>query len=144
MPDDAYERLRAAAAGAPELELVRSVPNLGAELAAAAVTVSQGGYNTTLEVVRADVPALIVPYATPEEDEQVRRARRLEGLGAVRVLAPERLEPAVLAREIEALRAFEPTRPAIDLDGGRGTCQELWELIRGDLRPALLATVTSP
>jgi predicted glycosyltransferase len=144
MPRDAYERLRAAAAGVPDLELVRSVPDLGAELARAAVTVSQGGYNTTLEIVRAGVPALVVPYATPEEDEQLRRARRLESLGALRVLAPERLEPSVLAREIEALRTFEPTRPAIDLDGGRGTCRELWELIRGELRPALLSTAASP
>jgi predicted glycosyltransferase len=108
----------------------------------AAATVSQGGYNTTLEIVRAGVPALVVPYATPEEDEQLRRARRLERLGALRVL--EHLDPAALAREIRALRGFEPTRPAIDLDGGHGTCQELWDLIRGGLQPALLSTGASP
>ena len=65
--------------------------DLGAELRAARASVSQGGYNTALEVVRSGVPGLIVPYATPEEDEQTRRARRLERLGAVRVLAAERL-----------------------------------------------------
>ena len=144
MPEDAFGRLRAQAAGLPGLELVRSVPDLGAELATAAAAVSQGGYNTTLEIVRSRVPALVVPYATPEEDEQLRRARRLERLGALRVLAPERLEPARLAREIAALPEFEPARPAIDLDGVRGTCRELWQLIRDDDRPALLATVASP
>ena len=144
MPDAAFARLRAAAGGVPGLELVRSVPDLAAELAGAAATVSQGGYNTTLEIVRAGVPALVVPYATPEEDEQLRRARRLERLGALRVLDPERLDPAALAREIRALPAFEPTRPAIDLDGGRGTCRELWELMRGGLQPALLSTGASP
>ena len=56
----------------------------------AAATVSQAGYNTTLEIVRAGVPALVVPYATPEEDEQLRRARRLADLGVLRVL--ERLD----------------------------------------------------
>ena len=66
-------------------------------------SVSQCGYNTALEVVRAGVPALVVPYATPEEDEQRRRARRLARLGAVRMLDPERLDPATLAREIEGL-----------------------------------------
>jgi predicted glycosyltransferase len=144
MPADAFERLSAHADGVPGLELVRSVPDLAAELAAASAAVSQGGYNTTLEIVRARVPALVVPYATPEEDEQLRRARRLERLGAVRVLDPDRVDPAVLAREIERLPAFEPTRPAIDLDGGRGTCSELWELIRGGAHPALLETVASP
>ena len=90
------------------------------------------------------MPALVVPYATPEEDEQLRRARRLEELGALRVLAPERLEPARLAREIARLPEFEPTRPAIDLDGGRGTCRELWALIQGGLQPALLSTGSEP
>ena len=142
MPDDAFERLRAEAAGVPELELLRSVPDLVAELAGAAAAVSQAGYNTTLEIVRTGVPALVVPYATPEEDEQLRRARRLADLGVLRVL--ERLDPATLAREIRRLEDFEPTTPAIDLDGGRGTCQELWDLMRDDPRPALLSTVASP
>ena len=144
MPADAFERLREAAACVPALELLRSVPDLPAELATATAAVSQGGYNTTLEIVRAQVPALVVPYATPEEDEQLRRARRLEQLGALRVLEPERLTPASLARAIVRLRDFTPARPAIDLDGGRGTCRELWELIRGELRPALLSTGASP
>ena len=144
MPEDAFERLRAQAAGVPDLELLRSVPDLARELAGAAAAVSQAGYNTTLEIVRAGVPALAVPYATPEEDEQLRRARRLERLGALRVLESDRLEPAVLATEIERLLEFEPARPAIDLNGGRGTCQELWDLMRSDPRPAVLATVASP
>jgi predicted glycosyltransferase len=144
MPGDAYERLRRAAAGVDGLELLRSVPDLAVELAGASAAVSQGGYNTTLEIVRAQVPALVVPYATPEEDEQLRRARRLERLGALRVLEPDRLGPAALAREIAALPDFEPTRPAIDLDGGRGTCSELWELIQGGMQPALLSTAASP
>jgi predicted glycosyltransferase len=142
MPDAAFARLRERAAGVPDLELLRSVPDLSAELAGATAAVSQAGYNTTLEIVRARVPALVAPYATPEEDEQLRRARRLERLGALRVL--ERLEPATLAAEIRRLEAFAPTTPAIDLDGGRGTCRELWALMQSDPRPALLSTGASP
>ncbi len=142
MPDDAFERLRAQAAGVPALELLRSVPDLAAELAGAAAAVSQAGYNTTLEIVRTGVPALVVPYATPEEDEQLRRARRLADLGVLRVL--ERPGAATLAREIRRLEDFVPTTPAIDLDGGHGTCQELWQLMRSDPRPAVLSTVASP
>jgi predicted glycosyltransferase len=142
MPDDAFERLRAGAVGVPELELLRSVPDLAAELAGAAAAVSQAGYNTTLEIVGTGVPALVVPYATHEEDEQLRRSRRLADLGVLRVL--ERLDAATLAREIGRLEDFEPATPDIDLDGGRGTCQELWDLMRSDPRPALLSTVASP
>jgi predicted glycosyltransferase len=161
MPDDAFARLRAEAEGVPELELLRSAPDLGVELASATAAVSQAGYNTTLEIVRAGVPALVVPYATPEEDEQLRRARRFAGLGALRVLEPPGVCPPgtypqgdrppgdppdaeTLADEIRRLEAFTPTSPAIDLDGGHGTCHELWNLMRSDPRPALLATVASP
>ncbi len=142
MPEDAFARLRERAAGVPDLELLRSVPDLASELAAATAAVSQAGYNTTLEIVRAGVPAVVVPYATPEEDEQTRRARRLAQLGVLRVL--ERLHPTTLAAEIRRLDGFEPTMPAIDLDGGRGTCRELWALMQDDRRPALLRTVASP
>ncbi len=90
MPQEAWQRVRALAG--PDVELRRTVPDLGAELRAARASVSQGGYNTALEVLRSGVPGLIVPYATPEEDEQLRRARRLERLGAVRVLAPDQLD----------------------------------------------------
>jgi len=142
MPADAFERLRAQADGVPGLELLRSAPDLPAELAGATAAVSQAGYNTALEIVRTGVPALVVPYATPEEDEQLRRARRLADLGVLRVL--ERADAATLASEIRRLEDFAPTTPAIDLDGGRGTCRELWELMQSAPRPALLRTGASP
>jgi predicted glycosyltransferase len=126
-PTDEWGALdRAAVDG---VELVRTVPDLGAELREAAASVSQCGYNTALEVVRARVPALVVPYATAEEDEQQRRARRLARLGAVRVLDPSRLDPSTLARELELLLEFEPARPRLDLDGARRTCELLWERV---------------
>jgi predicted glycosyltransferase len=151
LPPAAWERLRAAADGQPGLELCRSVPDLSAELRAAAASISQCGYNTSLEVVRSRVPALVVPYATEEEDEQRRRARRLERLGVLRVLDPERLDPAALARELERLPAFQPARAAIDLDGARSTCRQLWDLVTAPRRrrrartpPAPLVTESSP
>jgi predicted glycosyltransferase len=119
LPEDAWQRLRALAG--PGIELRRSVADLGAELRTARASVSQGGYNTALEVIRCGVPGLIVPYATPEEDEQTRRAHRLERLGAVRVLPAERLGSATLAAEVRRLLSFEPRPASVDLDGARRT-----------------------
>jgi predicted glycosyltransferase len=123
LPDAAWERLRALAAG--DVELVRCVADLGAELCEARASVSQAGYNTALEVVRSGVPALLVPYTTPEEDEQASRARRLERLRAVRVLAPEQLDPVALAGAIRDLEEFWPHAAGIALDGARRTAQWL-------------------
>jgi predicted glycosyltransferase len=127
LPDAAWERVSALAG--PGIELRRTVADLGAELRGARASVSQGGYNTALEVLQAGVPGLIVPYATPEEDEQLRRARRLERLGAVRVLAPGRLGRSALARELRRLLSFEPRAAEIDLDGARRTGDVLVDLV---------------
>jgi len=116
LADEGWQELRARAAGRDGLELVRSVPDLPAELRSAIVSVSQCGYNTALEVLRARVPALVVPYFAPGEDEQTRRAERLVELGAVRALAADQVDGRALARAVRSLRHSRP--PAVDLDMG--------------------------
>ena len=127
LPDAAWERIGALAG--PDVELVRSVADLGAELRQARASVSQAGYNTALEVVRSGVPALLVPYATPEEDEQSRRARRLERMRAVRVLEPGRLNPVALAGAIRGLEDFWPHPAGVDLGGARRTTEWLGAML---------------
>ena len=105
------------------------MPDLGAELRSAAASISQCGYNTALELIDARVPALVVPFATPEEDEQLARARRLEELGAVRVLAPAHLDADALAEAALALLDFEPRALALDLDGAAGSARLVAELV---------------
>jgi predicted glycosyltransferase len=129
VPERAWRRVRAAARGVQGIELVRTVPDLGLQLRSAMASVSQCGYNTAIEILSARVPALVVPYATPEEDEQTARARRLGTLGALRVLDPDRLEPGILAAEIRRLLDFRPRSHGLDLDGARRTAGILSELV---------------
>ena len=136
LPPAVRGSLSRAAANVPGATLVGSVTGLGGELEGAAASVSQCGYNTALELLQARVPALVVPYATPEEDEQPRRARRLARLGAVRVLDPERLAAPALARAILALDDFVPIQPALDVDGARATTGLLWSRRRAEARVA--------
>ena len=54
-------------------------------------------------------PALLVPYATPEEDEQLRRARAARApRRACACSTPERLDALDAGRELRRLLAFEP------------------------------------
>lgn len=133
LPDEAFARLTALAG--PGVELRRTVQDLGAELRGARASISQGGYNTALEVVRSGVPALIVPYETPEEDEQVRRAARLERLGAVRVLRAARL--GELAYELPRLLRFGPARAPLELDGAPRSAALLARLLDRHAAPAV-------
>jgi predicted glycosyltransferase len=105
----------------PNVELVRSVPDLAAELQVAAASVSQCGYNTALDVIRTRVPALVVPYVTAEENEQTRRAQRLADLGVLQVADH-------INGHLPRLLEFEPAPAALDLDGAARTCEALWEL----------------
>jgi predicted glycosyltransferase len=129
LPEPAWRCVREAAPTGDGLELRRTVPDLGAELRSAAASVSQCGYNTAIEILAARVPALVVPFATPEEDEQTVRAGRLAALGAVRLLDPALLEPGRLAAEVRRLLEFRPQPLGLDLDGSAGTTRILSELV---------------
>jgi predicted glycosyltransferase len=133
LPDEAWTSLQDAARGVPGLALHRFLPDLGGELRGASASISQCGYNTALDLVRARVPALVVPFAEAREDEQTRRARRLERLGAVRVLEAERLDPPTLALEIHDLLRFRPRPVSLDVDGARASTALLDRLARGAL-----------
>jgi predicted glycosyltransferase/Ser/Thr protein kinase RdoA (MazF antagonist) len=136
LAEESWDELRASAAGREGLELRRSVPDLSAELRGAAVSVSQCGYNTALEVLRARVPAVVVPYAAPGEDEQARRAGRLADLGGMRALPPGDLDAGALVREIRALVGTDPPELDLDLDGARTSVEVLWSLLGSSARAA--------
>jgi predicted glycosyltransferase len=130
LPGDAYERLRMVADGTAGAELVRAVADLESELACAAASLSQCGYNTALAVVRAGIPALVVPFEEGGENEQRRRARRLEEIGLVRVLPAERLDAPTLAAELLALANFRPRKAELRFDGAAATAALVATLAR--------------
>ena len=87
-------------------------------LAACAVSVSQAGYNTVADILRAGTRAVIVPYAAHGETEQSLRARRLAERGLARVVTEDRLSPETLAAAIDAAAEAPPADAARpDLDG---------------------------
>jgi predicted glycosyltransferase len=129
LPEQAWASLRSAARKQPGLSLKRFVPDLCAEMRGSAASISQGGYNTTLDILRAGVPSLIVPFADGAEDEQLKRARRLEARGAIRVLEPENLNVQRLAFEIRELLKFIPREMHLDLNGARNTTRIVESLI---------------
>jgi predicted glycosyltransferase len=130
LPEVSWRELRTLARGKKGLFLKRSVPNLCSELASASASISQCGYNTALDLLRSRVPALVVPFAQGRENEQLNRARRLESLGALRVLPEDELNPQRLAEEIRALLRFKPRSGNLNLDGARNSAQIMADLVR--------------
>jgi predicted glycosyltransferase len=131
LPETQWQALRAAAEGRRGIRLLRTVPDLCAEMRAAAASLSQCGYNTALDILQSGAAALVVPFAEGLEDEQTKRAERLAQLGAVRVLRPAHLSAHRLADELRALLVFKPRPHHLKLDGAQHSVLILSELMQG-------------
>jgi predicted glycosyltransferase len=97
-------------------------------LAAADLSVSMGGYNTTMNILATGVPALLWPFSTNRE--QRLRAQRLAGRGLLTVLEDADLQPDRLAALMEA-KLSQPARSevGINLNGVANTVRaiETWQ-----------------
>ena len=83
-------------AHAPRLTVTKSRPHFAAALAQAALSVSQAGYNTIVDIAAAQANAILVPYAGYGEREQRLRAHALEQVGQAAVVPEESLSPETL------------------------------------------------
>lgn len=131
LPPEEWRALKAAAAGVEGLRLQRWFRDLRGVLSNARASVSQCGYNTSLDLLRTGVPALLVPFVSPKDREQMQRARRLADLGLARLLEPERADAATLAEEIRALLEFRPRRVRVDLRGAQNSAAVIEDMLRG-------------
>jgi predicted glycosyltransferase len=116
LPEAEFARLQATAQG---ILVERFRTDFKDLLARCRVSVSQGGYNTVLEILASRTPAVIVPFAEAGESEQTDRARLLHAKGLLRLLPAPELDAARLAAEIDraAVMAIPPF--TINLDGAR-------------------------
>lgn len=130
LPEAAWTWLACAAASSPVLEAVRQVDDLAGEIAASSVSVSQSGYNTTMDLLRARVPAVVVPYSAGKEDEQRRRAARLHALGVVTALDADDLSGATLADAVADTAHRQPADVSLDLDGRDTAARVVASLVR--------------
>lgn len=136
VPEPIWQELVEAARLHPGLRVDRTIPNLALVLQGCAVSVSQCGYNTALELVQSRVPSLVVPFAEGGEDEQMNRARRLEHLGLLRVLDPEALGAEALAAAIEDTLTFRPRPCVLRMRGAEVTSRFLRSRVRARLIPS--------
>jgi predicted glycosyltransferase len=83
------------------------------------LSISQAGYNTTLDIVRAGARAIVVPFAASGETEQAMRSALLAERGVLHILPEAGLDGGRLAAVIAGALAAPPPsgRLAIRLDG---------------------------
>ena len=103
-------------------------------LANCALSISQGGYNTIMDVLAAKVRAVIAPYAGGKETEQTLRASLLRERGALQVVWEDELSPERLACAVDAaLDGPRPDAAGIKTDGAAVSAKLLAGLVAARL-----------
>lgn len=123
-PREEFEALSALAASTGQGRVVveRARPDFPQMLGRCELSVSQGGYNTVMEVLQARARAVVVPFAGGAETEQALRTSLLAELGLIEMVEESGLEPGTLAAAVN--RASERPRRAragIELRGAQNS-----------------------
>jgi predicted glycosyltransferase len=127
-----FQKLAALAAGATGIVLERSRPDFTALLANCALSISQAGYNTLMETIRAGARAVVVPFAGGHETEQTLRARCFAERGLLELLEESALTPAALAAAVDRAARKPAALPVgIDLEGAQRSAASIAQLATG-------------
>ncbi len=119
LPEADFALLEEAARIDPGIAVDRFRADFASLLAACHVSLSQGGYNTVMELLALRTPAVIVPFADGQESEQALRATLLAERGALDVLGGDGLDPALLAATLTRRARGGALAMDLDLDGAR-------------------------
>ncbi len=92
---------------------------LPSHLSQAQLSVSQGGYNTLTEVLKAKVRSVVVPFSTPSETEQVARAVLLQNAKYIQYVDPKNINEKTLAKAINKAATMKRNPPPFDTDGAQ-------------------------
>jgi predicted glycosyltransferase len=109
--------LERAAAADSGIVVDRFRPDFTQLLASCHVSLSQGGYNTVMELLALRTPAVIVPFAEGQESEQTLRAELLAERNALDMLALDNLDPALLAATLTRRAQIGALPISLNLDG---------------------------
>ena len=105
--------------------VTRFRPDFRRLLANCTVSVSQGGYNTVMDVLAARARAVIVPFVGQRQTEQSLRAHRLAQRALVHVVAEAELSAQTLAEAIDGAAASPPRQSGLDMNGAARSAQLL-------------------
>ena len=130
MADSEFQQLQQAATNRDNVVLRRFTPRLTEYMEQADLSISLGGYNTVMNILKTGVRSLLLPSLNEHQaDEQSIRAQKLANLGILDLLQGDDLEPIILARKITSSLKKAPSQNSFDLDGAKATSSMLKQLL---------------
>ncbi|MDJ0693529.1 glycosyltransferase [Mastigocoleus sp. MO_188.B34] len=131
MPEEKFVYFQKLAADKSNVTFQRYTPNLLSYMERARLSISLGGYNTTMNVLRTGVNSMI--YPSNKDSEQRIRAEKLEQLGILSVVRPEDLQADIFASKVIDRLQTLPTTSAfgqLELQGAQKTAQILKDVVQ--------------
>ncbi len=110
-----FEQLQQTATDGMSIERNRS--DFATLLNRCAVSVSQAGYNTVMDILIQKTRAVLVPFAEAGELEQTLRARQLDKKGRTICIEEKGLTPEILAQAVDRAAGLEIRNFDIDMNG---------------------------
>ena len=133
IPEKKFLQLQNAARDKANISIRKYTPHLLAYMEKADLSISLGGYNTTMNILRTGVRAMILPSIPSRKKlEQLIRVEKLEKLGIVDIIRPHELNPANLTQKIIACLKKEPVAEIsnfFDLQGAQKTAALLQQFL---------------
>ena len=135
LSEDVRNRLAAEKSRNVTIETHRT--DFRALLAHARLSISQAGYNTSADILRAGCPAILVPFSSGGETEQTHRATRLSDRDLALAIGEEGLSPQRLADAINHLVEQTPgglssrsSTATLALDGATQSANILCQMLK--------------
>jgi predicted glycosyltransferase len=82
-----------------------------------------------MDLLLAGRPAIVVPFEAAGEDEQTKRAVRMERLGLVQMIPPQELSARRLVADVEGSITAPPPAVRLDLSGRERSAELIAELV---------------
>ena len=129
LPESEVAALEKQAGDHEDLVIERFRNDFPSLLASCAVSISQAGYNTIVDLLVARARAIVVPFSTASETEQTLRSHLLQKRGLVTVIQDAELSAQLLAKAITDVTASQrPQQSRIALDGAARSADILYDL----------------
>ena len=127
-PEAGFRACRSAASDGVIVERART--DFAQLLANCRLSISQGGYNTVMEVLATSARAVCLPYAGGLESEQTLRCGLLAQRGAIEVVKQAEVSADAVAAAVErALNAPDHDRAVVNMEGAQRSAALLKEAV---------------
>lgn len=134
MPDDDKQNLRLSAQNTMNLQVVELAEDFICSLSKAELSISMAGYNTVMDLLQTETPAVVIPFEADSETEQLSRSLMLEDKGLLTIVREKQLNTESLKYAMEHALQQSHARPFIDINGAEHSANLLRQWATEHLR----------